>query len=154
MKTLLFSGLLYLIGVAILLAAKPSLMFAEDGTWKEFGIGRDPRFYTWMPFWLFAIMWAILSYLIVMTFMGGDASVSAGPIASIPVPAVEQMPAENVAPSSKKSASLPGAKPAEMKPGYYVLDIDATTKKGIPKYIYLGQEAPNVIYNAGLENEA
>lgn len=154
MKTLLFSGLLYLIGVAILLATKPSLMFTEDGTWKEFGIGRDHRFYTWMPFWLFAIMWAILSYLIVMTFMGDDASVSGSPIASIPVPAVEQMPAENVAPSSKKSASLPGAKPTEMKPGYYVLDIDATTKKGIPKYIYLGQEAPNVIYNAGLESEA
>jgi hypothetical protein len=153
MKTLLFSGLVYLIGIAILLALKPSLMFDEKGQWKEFGIGRDTRYYTWMPFWLFAIMWAILSYLIVLTVVGEDVALPTAPIASVPVPAVEQMPAENVAASSKKTATMPGNKPVEMKPGYYVLDIDATSKKGIPKYIYLGQEAPNLIYNAGLETE-
>ena len=36
----------------------------------------------------------------------------------------------------------------DMKSGYYILDTNETMKKGIPKYIYLGPEAPNVIYNS------
>ncbi len=40
MKQLLWSGLLYLVGVAALLLTKPSLMFTQEGHWKEFGIGR------------------------------------------------------------------------------------------------------------------
>jgi hypothetical protein len=34
-----------------------------------------------------------------------------------------------------------------MKSGYYILDVNETAKKGIPKYIYLGPEAPNLIYH-------
>jgi len=46
--------------------------------------------------------------------------------------------------------SQPKVKKAnEMKPGYYVLDAEATTKRGIPKYIYLGPEAPELVYNEG-----
>jgi hypothetical protein len=37
----------------------------------------------------------------------------------------------------------------DMKPGYYILDVNETVKKGVPKYIYLGPEAPNLVYNNG-----
>ena len=60
---LLYAGLLYLIGIATVLVLQPSLMFREDGVWKEFGIGRATSRYTWMPFWLFSILWAVLSYM-------------------------------------------------------------------------------------------
>jgi hypothetical protein len=141
MKQLLWSGLLYLVGVATLLVTKPSLMFTEEGHWKEFGIGRDERYYTWMPFWLFAIMWAIISYLIVSTVFGSAESVSINVSESVPVTSVESMTEVVSQPKVKKAN--------EMKPGYYVLDTEATAKKGIPKYIYLGPEAPELVYNEG-----
>ena len=79
MQVLLSAGLLYLIIIAATLFFKPSLMFNDDGTWKEFGLGRDERFYTWMPFWLFAILLAIVCYLIVFllvdTIAEGDDNV-------------------------------------------------------------------------------
>jgi hypothetical protein len=62
MRELLFGGILYLTGIAIILVIKPSLFFMENGHWKEFGIGRNPKSYTWMPFWLFCIFWGIISY--------------------------------------------------------------------------------------------
>jgi hypothetical protein len=34
-----------------------------------------------------------------------------------------------------------------MQPGYYILNVNETMKKGIPKYIYLGPEAPNLVYH-------
>ena len=39
-------------------------------------------------------------------------------------------------------------KKGELKSGYYILDTNETVKKGFPKYIYLGPEAPNLIYNS------
>ena len=49
-------------------------MFSKDGNWKEFGIGRSKERYTWMPFWLFAILWAILSYTIVLVIVSNSGS--------------------------------------------------------------------------------
>ena len=65
MECLIAAGVLYLIVVAIVLAIKPTSMFMEDGAWKEFGIGRNPATHTWMPFWLFAVLWALISYILV-----------------------------------------------------------------------------------------
>jgi hypothetical protein len=133
MKTLLWAGLLYLIGVATILVIRPTLMFKEDGQWKEFGIGRNDEHYTWMPFWLFAITWAMLSYLIVLSFSTSE------PVGNLPVINMED---EMITASkhNKKNNSK------EMKSGYYVLDIEETAKRGIPKYIYLGPESPNLVY--------
>ena len=80
MYLLISSGILYLIGISIVLMLKPELLFSADGKWKEFGIGRSKDKYTWLPFWLFAIMWAIMSYIIVLviashTQLGSDAVV-------------------------------------------------------------------------------
>jgi hypothetical protein len=52
---------IYSAGLGLILYTRPSLMFMESGAWKEFGYQRGPR-YTVFPFWLFAIVWAIVSY--------------------------------------------------------------------------------------------
>jgi hypothetical protein len=106
-----------------------------------------------MPFWLFAIMTAIVSYIIVLiiasnTGLGGVTN-------NIDVPiSVESIEPENV--SVKPMSPVPLNKningtrkrPTEldMKQGYYILDTNETMKTGIPKYIFLGPEAPNLIY--------
>ena len=66
MRLLIFSGFLYLAGVATILILRPSLMFTDDGVWKEFGIGRNPETHTWLPFWLFCILWSVISYILIV----------------------------------------------------------------------------------------
>lgn len=145
MKQLLFSGLLYLAGVSVVLYFKPELMFNAEGEWKEFGLGRNRDRYTWLPFWLFTILWAILSYLIVLTL-----SAPADHLSVLPVEAEgEALEPENV--SLKSLSSSLKKKPTnagEMKKGYYILDANETARRGIPKYIYLGPEAPNVVFHS------
>jgi hypothetical protein len=121
-------------------------MFAKDGTWKEFGLGRNKQKYTWLPFWLFAIMWAIISYILILVIAGntGISGVSTNIDISVQNDSIEP---ENV---STKSINMIKKRPTsqnDMKPGYYILDTNETIKRGIPKYIYLGPEAPNLIYN-------
>ena len=65
LEHLVIAGLLYLSGIAVMLTIKPRFMFTEEGVWKEFGIGRNPATHTWMPFWLFAILWALVCYILV-----------------------------------------------------------------------------------------
>ena len=56
---------IYSIGLAAVLHLRPSLMFHENGTWKEFGYQRTPASrYTIFPFWLFSIAWAFVSYAV------------------------------------------------------------------------------------------
>jgi len=161
MSLLIYSGLLYLIGISIVLAFKPSLMFSADGSWKEFGLGRMKDKYTWMPFWLFTIMWAILSYLIVLVIAShtGIGGVSNHTDLAVPNTIVDpenvSMKAMSPVPpnmSKKKPSSM-----EDMKKGYYILDTNETMKRGVPKYIYLGPTAPNLVYHnlteAGVEGE-
>jgi hypothetical protein len=156
MTLLIYSGLLYLAGISIILILKPELMFAKDGTWKEFGLGRNKEKYTWLPFWLFAISWSIISYVIVLviadnTGLGGvsnniDIPVQTNSIEpqNVSMKAIKPV-AEGV---TKKSSSN------EMKPGYYILNTNETIKHGVPKYIFLGPEAPNLVYqNSTTETE-
>lgn len=148
MKRLLFSGLLYLAGVSIVLYFKPELMFNAEGEWKEFGLGRNRDRYTWLPFWLFTILWAILSYLIVLTFSTPSDVLSVMPVEANQAEGTELEP-ENV--SLKSLSSSIKKKPAnagEMKKGYYILDANETARRGIPKYIYLGPEAPNLVFRS------
>ena len=136
MKLLLYSGLLYLITIAIVLATQPKLMFTAEGIWKEFGIGRPGDKYTWMPFWLFAILSAILCYLIVL--------ICAGSLPGVATEVVIEQP--TVLPNnSGRKAKIS----QDMKSGYYILNAEETAKKGIAKYTYLGPEPPNLIYNHG-----
>jgi hypothetical protein len=149
MTLLIFSGLLYLMGISAVLILKPELMFSKDGTWKEFGLGRNKHKYTWMPFWLFAIMWAIISYIIILVIAStfGVAGVKNNTDISVPTESLEpeniSMKPISIATSMKKRPSSSN----DMKSGYYILDTNETIKKGVPKYIYLGPEAPNLIYS-------
>jgi len=142
MKLLLYAGCLYLIGVTIVLLLQPSLMFREDGTWKEFGIGR--RHHTWMPFWLFAIVWAILSYMIILLI----ASTNTLPgIQTIDTPVGGS---EEVLNSMNLRQRRKVFDEGDSKPGYYILNtVENNGKKGVSKYVYLGPETPNLIYNRG-----
>ena len=157
MKVLLFAGILYLFVIGSVLVLRPQIMFTAKGAWKEFGIGRNPELYTWMPFWLFAILSAILSYLFVLLIAGTGSLPGVDVVNEVVVtePAVaSQMMAsrrgralsvDGVAPDVARAPTAKG----EMKAGYYVLDAIETAKKGVPKYIYLGPEPPNLVYNAG-----
>lgn len=137
MSLLIYSGLLYLIGISVILAFKPLLMFSKDGKWKEFGIGRSRERYTWMPFWLFAIMWAIISYTIVLIVVGNTGLNGTNQNMNV-VDAEDNM--EELANLTKKSSNK------SLKKGYYILNVNETIKNGKPQYIYLGQETPNLHY--------
>lgn len=168
MKLLLYSGLLYLTGVAIVMVVRPALMFRPDGTWKEFGIGRNPAYYTWLPFWLFAIVWAILSYLFVLllasanvlpginavennnthsnsSFLSnGNTNTTTVSTATPLEAATEALDLGEATPSIRKKVVRAVN---EMKPGYYILNAEETARKGVPKYVYLGPEPPRLVYN-------
>lgn len=126
MRLLIFSGVLYLVGVATLLMLRPSLMFTQDGVWKEFGIGRNPETHTWMPFWLFCILWALVSYILVVLLADWGL-----------LPGLWVNHVEVEAPAPRGNSGSKGA-----KPGYYMLNTEGTGIEGVPKYIYLGPAAP------------
>jgi hypothetical protein len=156
MRLLLYSGLLYLIGISIILILRPTLMFSPDGKWKEFGMGRSKLTHTWLPFWMFSIIWAIISYIIVLVIAGFDVlpgielhdevSVSTEQIAPNNISKNSSIQSATTLKNSIKKAIKSDLEPT-MKPGYYILDTSETMKTGIPKYLYLGPEAPNLIYN-------
>jgi hypothetical protein len=137
MWVLLGSGIVYLVGISIVLVLRPELMFDEDGVWKEFRIGGDRRRYTWMPFWLFAILWAVISFILVhlisRSMSGPAANVNAYNVAppSFTEAAVAAPPATVKVPK-RRGASLP------LPPGYYMLDKEAFNGTGTPHYVYIG----------------
>jgi len=144
MRTFLIAGLFYLTGIATILILKPSLMFTEEGVWKEFGIGRNPATHTWMPLWLFAILWAIISYILSLLFCflvfgttGKAVKVNSSKVQSVmDVEEVIEMPSEDaIIKKSVKKGKLPS--------GYYLLNSQGKEGAGgIPNYIYLGKELP------------
>lgn len=141
MKILLFSGLLYLAGVATILYIRPTLMFRDDGSWKEFGIGRNPAEYTWMPFWLAAILWAIVCYLMVLIM-----SDAFGAPTMKTVELSHRYPNDNGGRRNMKRASnIISAADDDAAPGFYRLE----TKGRLPRYIYVGEAPPGEFAAAG-----
>jgi hypothetical protein len=139
MKELIFGGLLYLTGVVIVLLSRPSLMFTEEGQWKEFGIGRNPRTHSWMPFWLFCILWALVSYAGVALFIRTISAQQSNGGNNFEVPPLSSGRRRR----GLRSALSPATQWGDFQPGYYVLNKSATGRKGIPQYIYYG-ERPNI----------
>jgi hypothetical protein len=125
MWTFLLAGIVYLIGVAIILMIRPSYMFTPDGLWKEFGIEKGDE-YTLCPFWLFCIVWAFVSYCIVIVLYKEDYDGLATTVAT-----------------ATAATAIDMSKPVELPKGYYVLNNKATKLAGVPKYVYLGEENPN-----------
>ena len=145
----MYSGALYLIGISIILVLRPELMFSKEGTWKEFGLGRDKAKYTWMPFWLFSIIWAILSYMLVLMVAGSNGLPGVSVENSVETNYIERvstLPGLDEESLNNMSKTIRRKYSTDMKPGYYILDAEETIKRGVPKYVFLGPEAPNLIY--------
>jgi len=158
LEQLVAAGLLYLSVIAIVLTIKPKFMFTEDGIWKEFGIGRNPATHTWMPFWLFAILWALISYILVtiLTSLRGRISPQVSPKAqqtkvtnyvNLPVSETDQVVSltteDMIQPVTPRARACVRGRPTELPDGYYMLNSDATELAGgIPKYIFLGKGLP------------
>lgn len=136
MKILIISGLLYLLGIALVLFFRPAIMFNSKGEWKEFGIGRDNNKFTPFPFWLFVFIWAIFSYFITRvlykTIIGFNTSIE-NTIINV-----------NKKPRTYNNSDIMNELPQEhqeLMPGFYILNT-AAAKKGVPKYIYYGTQPP------------
>lgn len=141
MSNLWFAFGIYIVGVALVLFFRPSLMFQEGaGVWKEFGLGTTGQ-RTLFPFWLFTIVWALLSYVLATLFSVYVATLSLRSASSsndflLPASA---MASSNAAPSSgvSRTTSL-----ASKTPGYYILE---STPAEPPRYVYFGTEPPHVV---------
>jgi hypothetical protein len=151
MRVLLLSAILYLTGVALVLFLRPKLMFHPDGRWKEFGTGTADH--TIFPFWLFCVLWGVLSYLITSLFVTEPIGATAATATAAATGASPQLSLRETEPPEDLVMPLPpktrgrnyesvAAEAAEgnMKPGYYVLDPKGSGIDGIPKYIYIGAE--------------
>jgi hypothetical protein len=146
---------IYILGVSVILFVRPAFMFrASSGTWKEFGLGGgvDSGQYTIFPFWMFAILWALVSYALASMatlFFGTAAALSmaqpnsinavndavkniATPISKVPPPSISVADVQNSVVNASGSGGVPG---------YYVLE---TPKVGMPKYVYFGPNPPTL----------
>ena len=142
MRELLFGGILYLTGIGIILLTKPSIFFTENGDWKEFGIGRNPRSYTWMPFWLFCIFWALISYslvFIILRLIYGNHNVQ-NTVGSIqPIESTEPIVSRSRSTRGlRRSMKIPPVGFGDMQSGVYMLNQAASARNGIPHYVYYG----------------
>jgi len=159
LEQILIAGILYLIVIAIVLTIKPKFMFTEEGVWKEFGIGRNPATHTWMPFWLFSILWALVCYILVTIVLSlyhrtssttteikntivsksRNRSASLSLEDETPIPVV----LENKGSSTKRQGRSKGSA-MNLPDGYYILNSEATEEAGgVPKYIFLGKGLPS-----------
>ena len=136
MWVLIWSGLLYIAGVAILLLWRPSLMFNEEGEWKEFRIGGDRSKYTWMPVWLALLLWALFCFTTVSLIFRKKATSSGNLVNSQARAVVDDIDegAEEVVQIRKRRGRR-----VALPPGYYVLDREANNRTGTPHYVYIGE---------------
>jgi hypothetical protein len=136
MSVLWFALTIYIVGIAIILFIRPTSMFNASG-WKEFGLANTAN-YTVFPFWMFTIVWAVVSYAIASFFATSLANIVIG----------EDTAGNNInlntiaTPISRVPAPTPAAPSASATlPGYYILEESA---KGPAKYIYFGPNPPTV----------
>lgn len=61
------SVLLFIVLFSILHYIKPSLIYTKKGAFRDFGVGYKNK--TVLPIWIFAIILAIISYLIVSYYI-------------------------------------------------------------------------------------
>jgi hypothetical protein len=143
MSILWFAFGIYILGVALVLFLRPSLMFHEGaGLWKEFGLGASSQ-RTLFPFWLFTIVWAVVSYVVATLFSVYVATLSLRSEAGsnnflTPISAVTaSLPSLPSQPSPSPDISSLSSK----VPGYYILESSPTEAA---RYVYFGQEPPTL----------
>ena len=159
---------IYIVGIAVVLFIRPSSMFRAGGTWKEFGLSTEGT-YTVFPFWMFSLVWAVVSFAIANMFQiffastaiqslpsfGNESAIAAAnanmsniiqPISSVAAPAVATpaLPQFSQFPQIVSNTSIPtiAAPPiTETRlPGYYVLESAVNQ----PRYVYWGPEPPSL----------
>ena len=143
---------IYIVGIAIVLYLRPQFMFKPGGSWKEFGIGRGDT-HTVIPFWLFAIFWAFMSYGVALVILSNFANLALAPIGqnSVPVPQMYQQVPAAAATAATASAPAPSMTNQTIRPvssmlgleknvpGFYVLSNNGPN----PQYVYYGNSPPN-----------
>ena len=146
MWTFIVSGALYLVGVAVVLVIKPSIMFTPDGNWKEFGIGQSEARYTTFPFWLFCLLWAVASYVIVLLTLPliiDMEPVDTNEYTEAVYTRNKKLKAKRVVEESDLLFDDEMEEPVKTLPkGYYVLNKKASRLAGTPKYVFMGEEEP------------
>ena len=146
MHVLFLALTIYLVGTTIVLYLRPSIMFHPGGTWKEFSLNPDPN-HTNMPFWLFSILWAFLSYLI--------ASFIQRMMVTVPTPEGDSSDFEPIdlpEPVEMPETDIPNLTEAEpvsknmglnkTRNGYYVLNTQKYSRNQVPMYVYYGDSPP------------
>lgn len=137
-----YAILLYILGMAVVLYVRPAIMFKPSGVWKEFGISANEG-YTVFPFWMFSVVWAVLSYALVtistvMITRVVQRSEVKTPVAQAPI--ATAMATTMASPISQTSIAPANIGSAKRLPGYYILE---NLPEG-PRYIYWGSEAPSM----------
>jgi hypothetical protein len=147
MHVLFLALTIYLVGTTIVLYLRPSIMFHPGGTWKEFSLNPGPN-HTNMPFWLFSILWAFLSYLIasfiqrmMVTIPTEGEAADFEPI-ELPEP-VAELPETEIG----EGPTLPEPVSKNMglnktRNGYYVLNTQKYSRNQVPMYVYYGDSPP------------
>jgi hypothetical protein len=143
MHVLFLALTIYLIGTTVILYLRPSVMFHPGGTWKEFSLNPDPN-HTYMPFWLFSILWALLSYLIATFLQRRGVSTEEvtdfEPIevdeTSAPAPVSSEPDFAEAEPISKNMGLN------KTRNGYYVLNTQKYSRNQVPMYVYYGDSPP------------
>lgn len=121
---------------------RPAIMFRPgNGTWREFGLANTGN-YTVFPFWMFTLLWALVSYVLATL---GTVFIASAALQGMPI--IEEAPVNNTLftpvskmPPAPAPAPAVTAAPASSLPGYYVLD----TSSGPPKYVYFGTSPPTL----------
>ena len=170
MESLWLAIAIYSIGLAAVIWLRPALMFNENGTWKEFGYQRSSR-HTLFPVWLFAIVWACVSYALaaaLIWILTGQSlaavSASATAAASATASAGRWSPSHGLRDEDEEDAEdsdeeftipvsrVPRTVPRTVsrtetsggkkpRPGYYMLDPESE-RGGLRRYVYFGDKAP------------
>jgi hypothetical protein len=151
---------IYIVGVAVILFVRPKGMFRPGGTWKEFGLSTEGN-YTVFPFWMFSLVWAVVSFAIANMFQIFFASTAIQSLTSFgdvtpnsnisniiqPISAVAQNAGPVALPQVVTNTSIPtlAAPPTNTRlPGYYVLESALRGLSEQPRYVYWGPEPPSV----------
>lgn len=133
---------IYFVGVSLVLYMRPGIMFRDDGkSWKEFGLSSKSG-YTMFPFWLFAVLWALLSYTIATLgaiLLASLALRSTNNNSSLPYSAQYSSPYPVQQPTFPSDIQPISSQRPMPQPGYYVLESQPV---GNPKYVFFGHQPP------------
>ena len=153
MEILWLAIVLYCVGLGLVLHLRPALMFQENGAWKEFGYQRSPR-HTLFPFWLFAVTWAFISYVIAtsvswlmpvgaIAYSNGLADSSY--LSKLAAEGEGEGEGEDEDEEESDAEAIPVSralsKTSAPRSGYYVRD-ESIPSDEMPRYIYHGPEKP------------